>query len=781
MTGRVLVFVLGLATTGGADPRRVNQPLVPYALEPLQWGDVQPRGWLLDWATAARHGAASPERATFATEKVSAIGQPGCVAAPSHPGPVPGYSCPNKEEHTDQFGGNGSAFQMLWNLTDAECCNACIEDPRCDVWVSGLLNNQPGDPVGCWRLEKPSGKAQHVGRTAGFVRNDPGVECESINGWRGGRPSYVGFWDEDSAYWIDGMTRLGAVLHDDTLMARVKEDIDAVLANPIYFHNTWSDEHDLSAGSAEGWVRSVYSRAMLAYIDATGDFSVQKFLERAFSNYTALDSQSDRSLTQIEALLEGHAYGGPDSMKSTALMMMEVNNISQHYLEALLSGCATNETAIASGGCIQSHGVSFNEIAKLFAMAYSWNGNSSYLQASVNAFEMLELFHVQVHGVNSADEQLNGIGPNFGTETCDVSDFTYSNEWMLRVTGNGLYADRTEKATFNAGAGAVNRTYLAHLYYQSPNLLNTSDGIAWFPSEEECFGQEAHGNCRYTRWTFGHFHLPPCCTGNQARMLPNFIHHMSFGVADSHTHTSGVAVSIYGPNRVNAEVGPQSARVALQLDITTNYPFDEDVRLSMSELESATTFPLMMRVPRWCSDASLKFNGKAITMPNVDSKGFVTLNRLWNAGDQLILTLPMRIRATKRKTFMNGKHAPLSHTSPWTGASVTPGLPFCEVEVGPLAFALPLEKTPSGPANYAIDCNASTMTLTRREMPQLFDWPLDSPISVQVKAQEIEWRDVWVMPSTPFLYNTSAAEVQLTLIPYGSAKAFKISMFPYLQ
>ena len=145
------------------------------------------------------------------------------------------------------------------------------------------------------------------------------------------------------------MTRLSLVLHDDILKARVKEDIDAVLANPIYFHNTWKNAHDLGSGSAEGWVRSVYSRAMLAQIDGTGDAAVQSFLEKAFSNYTAADSTSDRSLTQIEALLEGHAYGGPVSMKDTALAMMETNPTSQGFLEVLLSGCTTDEKAVAAG------------------------------------------------------------------------------------------------------------------------------------------------------------------------------------------------------------------------------------------------------------------------------------------------------------------------------------------------------------------------------------------------------------------------------------------------
>jgi hypothetical protein len=48
-------------------------------------------------------------------------------------------------------------------------------------------------------------------------------------------------------------------------------------------------------------------------------------------------------------------------------------------------------------------------------MAYSWSGNKSYLNASLVAFDMLDQFDVQVHGVNSAQEPLSGIGPNVGT------------------------------------------------------------------------------------------------------------------------------------------------------------------------------------------------------------------------------------------------------------------------------------------------------------------------------------------------------------------------------
>eukprot|EP00663_Eupelagonemidae_sp_cell21sb_P005632 gene5631-biopygen9337 len=110
---------------------------------------------------------------------------------------------------------------------------------------------------------------------------------------------------------MDGMTRLGLVLRDDTLLARVRADYEAVFADPWAFHNTYPGD------AVEGWVRSIYSRGMLAYYDGTGDSRVIPFLEAAFKNYTPADSthihqdqshQGSRSMTQMEALLEGHAY-----------------------------------------------------------------------------------------------------------------------------------------------------------------------------------------------------------------------------------------------------------------------------------------------------------------------------------------------------------------------------------------------------------------------------------------------------------------------------------------
>jgi DUF1680 family protein len=112
------------------------------------------------------------------------------------------------------------------------------------------------------------------------------------------------------------------------------------------------------------------------------------------------------------------------------------------------------------------------------------------------------------YGVNSGEEALSGIAPNASTETCDVSDFLHSNTWLLRNTGKAVYGDRLEKAFHNAAPGAVNRDYTKHVYYQNANLQR-------IPVDYIEYG---HNISR--RWSMNTMHTPPCCTGNQARLLP---------------------------------------------------------------------------------------------------------------------------------------------------------------------------------------------------------------------------------------------------------------------
>jgi hypothetical protein len=283
-------------------------------------------------------------------------------------------------------------------------------------------------------------------------------------------------------------------------------------------------------------------------------------------------------------------------------------------------------------------------------------------------------------------------------------------------------------------------------------------------------------------------------------MLPNFIHHMWFGTRDG-----GLAITMHGPSQLNTTLGG----VAVSALVTTDYPFDTTVQVDLHAATPAAgsatkqTFPLRLRVPGWakhnCTAAdpagscvTVTVNGSAVDA-SVQA-GFLTVQIPFGAATAVVLELPMAIKASARTTFANGdQHMPAYNIkqSPWAnfpGQNGTGGLPFCEVSYGPLTFALPLEGRPDLPFNFAIECSADAMSLSRSETPanQPFDWPLDAPLTITAAASRFGWRDPWLLPDAPVapkLQQTGAPVPleNISLIPYGCAKLFHVSMFPYLS
>jgi DUF1680 family protein len=87
---------------------------------------------------------------------------------------------------------------------------------------------------------------------------------------------------------------------------------------------------------------------------------------------------------------------------------------------------------------------------------------------------------------------------------------------------------------------------------------------------------------------------------------------------------------------------PSTAKWAAKnasLRLDTGYPFDGEVRLSLTAIRRPTRFKLALRVPGWARTASLKLNGKPAEATR--DRGYLIVDRVWQAGDKIALSLPL--------------------------------------------------------------------------------------------------------------------------------------------
>ena len=107
----------------------------------------------------------------------------------------------------------------------------------------------------------------------------------------------------------------------------------------------------------------------------------------------------------------------------------------------------------------------------------------------------------------------------------------------------------------------------------------------------------------------------------------------------------GLAAVAYGDCTV-ACGGPGAASPATIRE-TGGYPFSDDVRLEIVEAAGGE-WPLFVRIPGWCRDASVKVNG-GLCGERVLPGAFVRLSRKWQKGDVVELTFPSKPVVTRWK------------------------------------------------------------------------------------------------------------------------------------
>jgi DUF1680 family protein len=202
-------------------------------------------------------------------------------------------------------------------------------------------------------------------------------------------------------------------------------------------------------------------------------------------------------------------------------------------------------------------------------------------------------------------------------ETCAAIASVMFSWRMLMITGEARYADLIERTLYNgflAGLSLDGQTYI----YANP--LQVREGH---------LDRGNDGDYARKPW-FG----CACCPPNVMRTLASLQHYVAL------SSDTEVRLHQYVPGSVALAVGGGEATIRVE----TDYPWDGQVRVVV-ESTPAGPWRLALRVPQWADHFTLSVNGRAAAAAPHES--WLTVDREWTAGDELVLELALNIRFTR--------------------------------------------------------------------------------------------------------------------------------------
>lgn len=199
-------------------------------------------------------------------------------------------------------------------------------------------------------------------------------------------------------------------------------------------------------------------------------------------------------------------------------------------------------------------------------------------------------------------------------ETCaQIGHFMWA--WrMLMLTGECQYAEWMETILYNGFRSGVS---LAGDEYFYMNPLSRDGG----------YQRSAWHGCT-------------CCPPNVQRMLASLTGYF--------VNVSAGAVWVHLYDACTADLTlPEGTQVSL--DLKTRYPWDGTVTITVGVSEPGE-FALNLRIPAWASGAAAMINGRN-AIP-AEAGQYLSLQRTWKDGDQVIVHLPMSLRAIEGHPFV---------------------------------------------------------------------------------------------------------------------------------
>ncbi len=576
---------------------------------------------------------------------------------------------------------------------------------------------------------------------------------------------------EEVPYWLRGYSDMAFIFDDLEMKKETMIWIDAIFESQK--EDGWFGPRYIAHGTQklDFWSNMVVLFTLQNYYEYTTDERVLSFMKKYF--------QFELSVPDEDFLSSywQNSRGG-DNLYSVYWLY---NITGDEFLLELAEKIHRNTADWTQKSNLPNwHNVNIAECFREPATYFMQSGDSAHLTASYNNHYLIRRTFGQVPGgMFGSDENARTgyIDPRQGTETCGFAEQMTSDGIMTRITGDPLWADNCEDVLFNSFTAAFTPDMKALRYITCPNGVTADD-------KNHSPGIDNRGPFL----TMNPF-SSRCCQHNHGHALPYYLQNLVMASNDN-----GLAVIMYNSCTTTAKVG-EGSEITLIED--TKYPYEEEIRFTVNSTQNVK-FPLYLRVPGWCKNASVKINDLNVDVKAV-AGSYIRLEREWADGDELILNLPMDLGIRTWEVNQNS----------------------VSVDYGPLTFSLKIdeeytkissiesaigdskwqktadpEKWPAytidfkSPWNYGLVLNQNdilkSFTVVQKEWPT-DDYPFTpekSPIEIKAKGKKIpSWGiDQFGLVDVQLLYpvKTNEPVEDITLIPMGAAR-LRISAFPVVQ
>lgn len=587
----------------------------------------------------------------------------------------------------------------------------------------------------------------HLGEISGFLKKENNAWLsptgEGDHGW------------EEVPYWLKGYADCAYLLNNSEQIAEARIWIGAVLRSQRddgYFGPRPGLGSTVSSttGKYDLWPNMVMLMCLQSYYEVTGDDRVLDLMKKYFK-WELTIPESDFLPPYWQKIRAA------DNLWSVYWLY---NRTGDPWLLELAEKIHRH-TANFTDGVPDWHNVNMSQAFGGPTFFWVQSRNSKHLEAAERNWQTIRQMYGQVPGgMFGGDENCRPgyTDPRQAIETCGMVEMMFSCERLLNVTGNLVWADRTEDVAFNSLPAALTADLKALRYLTSPNLIQSDRG-------DKCPGVQ---NCGPM------FHYDPyghrCCQHNFGHGWPYLVEHAWMA-----TPGNGLAAVIYGPTTVQATVG-DGAKV--RISEQTRYPFEEQIEFAIAA-DRPVRFPLYLRIPGWCTQPGLTVNGQSHAL-SARPFAYVRIDNEWRNGDKVRLDLPMRVSVrvwANNHGSVSVDRGPLTYSlrigERWVRAGGTDRWPAWEVyPATPWNYGLALSQEP------ADSFQVVTKPWPSGDMPFK---PDNSPIELRTQGRRIpEWQADDHNLVNP-LQNSPAFSDQpledITLIPMGAAR-LRIASFP---